>query len=82
MIKAARITSKFQVTIPKQVRQDAGMQVGDYLIFVRTENGWKIQRVPDDTVAALQLAGDNQELKKTLEEYHREFETGWDDEYQ
>jgi len=81
MVEAARITSKFQVTIPQQVRQDAGMQVGDFLIFVRTEDGWKIQAVPDDTVAALRLAGDDRELQQTLEEYHEEFEAGWDDEY-
>lgn len=81
MAEAARITSKFQVTIPKQVRQDTGIQVGDFLIFVRAEDGWKIHRVPDDTVAALRLAGSTGELHRTLEEYHEEFETGWDDEY-
>ena len=80
MVEAARITSKFQVTIPKEVRQNAGMQVGDYLIFVQTEDGWKVQRVPDDTVAALRLAGGDMELQGILEEYHEEFEMGWDDE--
>jgi len=81
MAETARVTSKFQITIPKKVRQDARIQVGDFLIFVRTEDGWKIQKVPDDTVAALRLAG-GVELRKSIEEHHEEFEKGWDDERQ
>lgn len=30
---AAKVTSKGQVTIPKRVRDDLGLQDGDYLIF-------------------------------------------------
>lgn len=81
MAETARVTSKFQVTIPKKVRQDVKIRIGDFLLFIKTENGWQIQRVPDDTVAALRLAGGDVKLHKTIEEYHEEFEAGWDDEY-
>jgi len=67
----------------RRLRGCEGMEVqmGDYLILVQTGDGWKIQRVPDDTVAALQLAGGKGQLQRTLEQYHKEFEAGWDDEY-
>ena len=36
---AATITSKGQVTIPKEVREDMGVSAGDRLDFVRMEDG-------------------------------------------
>ena len=35
----AKITSKGQVTIPRQVREDMGVTSGDRLDFVRMEDG-------------------------------------------
>ncbi|MGH6620797.1 MAG: AbrB/MazE/SpoVT family DNA-binding domain-containing protein [Alphaproteobacteria bacterium] len=35
----AKITSKGQVTIPRQVREDMGVGAGDRLDFVRMEDG-------------------------------------------
>ncbi|MGH6915311.1 MAG: AbrB/MazE/SpoVT family DNA-binding domain-containing protein [Geminicoccales bacterium] len=35
----AKITSKGQVTIPRQVREDMGVTAGDRLDFVRMEDG-------------------------------------------
>lgn len=77
---AARITSKFQITIPRVVRESIQARVGDSLVFVRDEAGfWKLIRVPQDPVEALRLAG--QGLKGTVREVHEEFERGWYDEY-
>lgn len=35
---ASKITSKFQVTVPEEVREILKVQVGDHVVFVR-ENG-------------------------------------------
>jgi len=76
----ARVTSKYQVTIPQQVREDTGTEVGDLLLFVKDgPSRWRILRVPRDPVEALRLAGRG--LTGTVEEVHREFEEGMHDAY-
>jgi AbrB family looped-hinge helix DNA binding protein len=76
----ARITSKYQVTIPQDVREDLGADVGDMLLFVKDGAAtWRIRRIPRDPVEALRLAG--QGLPGTVAEVHREFEEGWQDEF-
>jgi len=77
---SARVTSKFQITIPQVVREAMQVQVGDSLVFIQGEDGfWELVRVPEDPVEALRLAG--QGLKGTVQEVHEEFERGWYDEY-
>jgi AbrB family looped-hinge helix DNA binding protein len=79
-VEPARITSKYQVTIPQPVREDMGTEVGDLLLFVKDgPNAWRILRIPHDPVEALRLAGRG--LTGTPEEVHREFEDGWNDKY-
>ena len=74
----ARITSKYQVTIPLRVREDIGAEVGDLLLFVKDgPKAWRIVRIPRDPVAALRLAG--RDLSGTADEVHQEFEQGWAD---
>jgi AbrB family looped-hinge helix DNA binding protein len=36
----ARITSKFQITIPAEVRREFGLRVGEQLEFVKDERGY------------------------------------------
>jgi AbrB family looped-hinge helix DNA binding protein len=58
MAHTTRITGKYQLTLPKQVRDDLRAGVGDRLVFVRGEDGfWRILVVPKDPIAALRLAG-------------------------
>lgn len=38
-MNTAKITTKGQVTIPRQVREDMGVTAGDRLDFVRMEDG-------------------------------------------
>lgn len=38
-MSTATVTSKGQVTIPKDVREDLGLSAGDRLIFVRARHG-------------------------------------------
>ena len=52
---SATITSKGQITIPVQVREDLGLQAGDRIDFVRTEP-LKYQIVPA-TVSVRDLKG-------------------------
>jgi AbrB family looped-hinge helix DNA binding protein len=76
----ARIAPKYQVTIPRVVREDVGLNVGDYITFIKAPDGsWKIQAIPRDPILALRLAG--KDLPPAdWRELHAEYETGWGDE--
>lgn len=50
----ATVTSKGQVTIPKEVRDDLGIQTGTKLYFVRTSQGYVIKSASN---SVLRLAG-------------------------
>jgi antitoxin PrlF len=45
MQKQAKITSKGQVTVPREVRQMLGVRAGDKLIFENDENGIRVRPV-------------------------------------
>ena len=46
----SRVTAKGQVTIPKAVREDLGIQPGDEVDFVKTESGaYRIRKVAPTT---------------------------------
>ncbi|RLC77500.1 MAG: hypothetical protein DRI61_11455 [Chloroflexi bacterium] len=78
---AVKISSKYQVTIPKEVREELKVTKGDSLVFVKEAEGkWSIVRVPDDTVMALRLAGEKIKGKQG-QDPHLEFEEGWKDAY-
>ncbi len=58
MSQTTRITAKYQVTLPKRVREELRAGVGDRLAFVKGEDGvWRILVVPKDPLVALRLAG-------------------------
>lgn len=42
MKKAARITSKGQVTVPHEVRRAMGVQAGDKLMFEKDGSGFRV----------------------------------------
>ncbi len=75
-----RITSKYQVTLPRQVRQALKAKVGDLLVFVEQSDGsFRIRAVPPRLTVALRLAGKDlpaQDFRRV----HAEFERGWEDE--
>lgn len=54
---AAQLTSKYQITVPKQVRDDLQLQKGDKLLFLKTGRTWKIKKVPTRFVDALKELG-------------------------
>ena len=50
---AARVTSKGQVTIPKEVREALGISVGDEIVFKVEQHRAVVARTPD----LLEMAG-------------------------
>jgi AbrB family looped-hinge helix DNA binding protein len=43
----ARVQPRYQVTLPKEVRCALGVEPGDSLMFVRTEDGgWRVRKKP------------------------------------
>lgn len=44
----SRVTQKGQVTIPKQIRDELGIQAGDEIRFERTEDGYIIRKEIDE----------------------------------
>ena len=45
MKKAARITSKGQITVPREVRRALGVQTGDQLLFEKDGKGMRVRPV-------------------------------------
>lgn len=39
-----RVTTKGQVTIPKQIRDELGIEPGDEVVFTRTTDGYRIEK--------------------------------------
>jgi AbrB family looped-hinge helix DNA binding protein len=74
-----KITAKYQVTLPREVRQALQAKVGDLLVFVpQTDGSFRVQLVPPRLTDALRLVG--QQLSPTdFQQVHQEFEKGWDD---
>lgn len=78
MAETTLITGKYQVTLPKRVREALGAGVGDRLTFVKGEDGlWRILMVPKDPIKALRLAGRGltaADVTRLHHEYERESE--------
>ncbi len=41
------VTKKYQVTIPKKVREELGIERGDKIAFVKIEDGYKIVKLDE-----------------------------------
>ena len=79
MSAATKITAKFQITLPREVRRDLNAKVGDLLVFVQQADGsYRIQAVPPRLTDALRLAGSRLSPGNFLR-VHSEFEQGWED---
>ncbi len=58
MSPVAKITAKYQITLPREVRRGLKVKVGDLLVFVQqTDGSYRIQSVPPRLTDALRLAG-------------------------
>jgi AbrB family looped-hinge helix DNA binding protein len=45
MVRIARLTSKGQITIPREVRRALRLQAGDGVVFERAEKGFQMRRL-------------------------------------
>jgi bifunctional DNA-binding transcriptional regulator/antitoxin component of YhaV-PrlF toxin-antitoxin module len=80
MSTVTKITAKYQVTLPRAVRQALKAKVGDLLVFVQQPDGsFRVQAVPPRLTHALRLAG-KQLSPEDFRRVHKEFEEGWEDE--
>jgi bifunctional DNA-binding transcriptional regulator/antitoxin component of YhaV-PrlF toxin-antitoxin module len=79
MPAVTKITAKYQVTLPREVRHALQARVGDLLVFVQqTDGSFRVQVIPPRLTQALKLAG-RQLSPEDFRDVHREFEEGWDD---
>jgi AbrB family looped-hinge helix DNA binding protein len=76
MPTVTKITAKYQVTLPREVRRALKAKVGDLLVFVQQPDGtfW-IRAIPPRLTEALRLAG-RQLSPEDFRNAHQEFEEG------
>ena len=74
---AATVTSKNQITLPREVRDDLHIVKGDRLIFMKDGDTWRLKKAPVRLVDALRETG--KYLDGDVGAYHGEFEEGWED---
>jgi len=78
MSASTKITAKYQITLPREVRRALKAKVGDLLVFVQQPDGsYRIQAVPPRLTDALRMAGSRLSPANFLR-VHSEFEEGWD----
>ncbi len=78
------VTKKYQVTIPKDVREALGIKAGDEVVFVRTREGYVIKPLDEFLKEMAELTGDIEEtvdevrqgLARGIERSLRELEGG------
>jgi AbrB family looped-hinge helix DNA binding protein len=62
--KITRITRKGQVTIPKELREEFGLEEGDELLWQKMEDGIKVRRATRSTGRGMLVDGDVSERKR------------------
>jgi AbrB family looped-hinge helix DNA binding protein len=68
------VTKKYQVTIPKEVREDLNIQQGDKVVFVKDkEEKWVLMTVGELTDKMIEASSD---IEKTIEESRKGFKSG------
>nr|MDO8098758.1 AbrB/MazE/SpoVT family DNA-binding domain-containing protein [Candidatus Njordarchaeota archaeon] len=77
-MEATKLSSKFQLTLPRTVRVDLQAKEGDRILFVKKGDSWVVLRLPNDPVEALKYLGRKAKLKGTAKEVHGEMET-WEE---
>lgn len=68
------VTKKYQVTIPKEVREDLNIHQGDKVVFVKDkEEKWILMTVQELTDKMVEASSD---IEETIEESRKGFEKG------
>ncbi|MFO7966790.1 MAG: AbrB/MazE/SpoVT family DNA-binding domain-containing protein [Archaeoglobaceae archaeon] len=61
----ALVTKKYQITIPRKVREDLNIRAGEEVIFLKTRDGYKLVKAADVIEEGLELFKD---IEETVEE--------------
>ena len=68
------VTKKYQVTIPKEVRDDLNIHQGDQVVFIKNkEKNWVLMTVEDLTDKMVEASKD---IEKTITESREGFKAG------
>ncbi len=68
------VTKKYQVTIPKEVREDLNIHSGDKVVFVKNKEGnWVLMTVKKLVEKMIEVSGD---IEETIEESREGFKKG------
>ena len=59
-------TRKYQVTIPKRVREELGIKAGDDVVFLKTKDGYRIIRADDVIEEGVRIFEDITERMKEI----------------
>lgn len=79
----AKVTSKGQITIPREVRRRLGVRTGDRVVFEEDEKGMRIAPVREESPFAKYAGIGNPGIgkgRKAIEKYMRELRGYEDDE--
>jgi len=64
----SKVTKKYQVTIPKRVREDLGIETGEKLAFVKTGEEYKIIKLDELIEENVKILEDIEETVKEMRE--------------
>jgi antitoxin PrlF len=67
------VTKKYQVTIPKEVRESLGIKAGDEVVFVKTREGYVIKPLDE---FLKEMAEMTEGIEGTIEEVQRGLTAG------
>ena len=74
-MEIAKLTSKGQITIPKAVRDDLGVDTGDKLVFIKSEGGYLVccgDKLQFDLPAEEAVRMPERRVSAPVEEYDEE----------
>ena len=70
------VTKKYQVTIPRKVREDLKIKQGDKILFVKNSEGnWIIMTVEDLTSKMIKSSSDIKNPNKKSSQEYKKIET-------
>lgn len=68
------VTTKYQVTIPKEVREDLNIHQGDQVVFVKEKEGkWVLMTLDELTD---RMVGTSKDIEETITESREGFKMG------
>ena len=77
MFTVTKITARYRVTLPREVRQALKAKVGDLLVFIQQPDGsFRVQAVPPRLTHALRAAGKQLSPEDHLGGFQRGFLSG------